>query len=157
MSLTNPAFSQGDIILFFQPKGQFKFVTLFTRSPYYHVAIAVDERYIVEAMPRGVVRTAIETKRGRRWVVINTPDGKVAERAVDWAIKKIGDGYDPWDLISLALDRLFAHLHVNLTIRGRYTCSEFVAAAFKAAGKPLFKDVEPEETLPSDFARLLPS
>ncbi|HLJ82877.1 MAG TPA: hypothetical protein VKT51_01720 [Candidatus Eremiobacteraceae bacterium] len=157
MSATTPAFSQGDIVLFYQPKGHFKLVTLFTRSPYYHVAIAVDERYIVEAMPRGVVRTAIESKRGRRWVVIDPPDKKVAERAVAWAIKRIGDGYDPWDLISLGLDRLFAHLHVNFTSRGRYTCSEFVAAAFKAAGKPLLKDLEPEDTLPSDFARLLPS
>lgn len=148
-------FSRGDILLFYEPKGQFKLITFFTRSPYYHVALAVDENYIIEAMPRGVVRTAIDAKRGKRWHVIHSPSAQAAEQAVDWAIQHIGDGYDPKDLISLGLDRVFAHLHINFTSPGRFTCGEFVAAAFKSAGRPLFKDLEPEDTMPSDYARLL--
>jgi uncharacterized protein YycO len=147
--------SPGDILLFYRPPGRFSLTTIFTRSPYYHVAIAVDERYIIEAMPVGVIRTALETKRGERFAIIDPPTKAAAEQAVAWAIRNIGDGYDPKDLVSLAFGRVFAHLHVNFTSRNRYTCGEFVATAFKKAGKPLFADLEPEEVVPADFARML--
>ena len=106
-------------------------------------------------MPVGVIRTALETKRGERFATIDPPTKAAAEQAVAWAIRNIGDGYDPKNLISLAFGRVFAHLHVDFTSRNRYTCGEFVATAFKKAGKPLFADLEPEDVVPADFSRLL--
>ncbi len=154
--VTSTTMTAGDILLFYEPRGRISLVTLLTRSSCYHVAICVDAKYIIEAMPRGVIRTDIATKRGERFLIIPPPSESAADSAVKWAIKHIGDGYDPKDLVSLALDRVFAHLRINYISGGRFTCSEFVATAYEKAGKPLFSDIAPQKAVPSDFARLLP-
>ena len=130
-------------------------VSLLTRSPYYHVALGIDSKRLVEAMANGVVQSDIESKRGEHFLVTPAPNKK-AERAVRWAKGKIGDGYDPNDLVAIALERTFKGLHVHFVTGDRYTCAEFVTMAFKEAGHILFPDLDPEEVIPADFARLLP-
>jgi hypothetical protein len=46
-------------------------------------------------------------------------------------------------------------LHVNKTVGDRYTCGEFVALAYRQAGRDLIPGIEPEDVEPADFARLL--
>ena len=150
------AASAGDILLFYRPRGLGVLVSLLTRSPYYHVALAIDSKRIVEALATGVVQSNIASKRGERFLIIPGPAKQSAPRAVSWATSKIGDGYDPTDLLAIALERTFKRLQIHFVTGDRYTCGEFVAMAFTKAGLVLFPDLDPEEVIPADFARLLP-
>jgi uncharacterized protein YycO len=146
----------GDILLFYHPRGLSRFITLLTRSPFYHVAIYAGSHEVIEAIPSGVVRRDINPQgRVRHHLVIAAPKGK-GPATLAWAETKIGDGYDSKNLAGLVLDRVFAHLHVNFVIGDRYTCGEFVASAFEAVDVRLFSDIDAADVLPADFARLLP-
>ena len=58
-----PTARPGDIILFYGPHNVLsEFISLLTRSKFYHVAIVADHNYIIEAAPKGVVRTSIGRK-----------------------------------------------------------------------------------------------
>lgn len=146
----------GDILLFYHPRGVELVISFLTKSSFYHVAIALNQHELIEAVASGVIRSALETKRGKRFLVISPRSKDAARAAVVWAKSKIGDGYDPADLVSIALDRIFAHLHVYFARKGRFTCGEFVATAYKQAGSNLIPNVNPQDVVPADFARLLP-
>ena len=146
----------GDILLFYRPRGLGALVSLLTRSPYYHVALAIDSTRVVEALANGVVQSDIDSKSGEPFLVLPGPDKASAPRAVSWAKSKIGDGYDPKDLLAIALERTFKNLQIHFVTGDRYTCGEFVAMAFTNAGLVLFPDLHPEEVIPADFARFLP-
>jgi uncharacterized protein YycO len=147
--------SPGDILLFRDPHGPGALVSLVTRSPYYHVAIAAGDGQLIEAMPNGVQLSRIASKEGEKAVVIPAPSKSAALVAFEWAKSKIGDGYDPADVLAIALERTFRNLHLNYTIGDRFTCGEFVATAFHEAGHRLFPDIDLEGVMPADFERLL--
>lgn len=146
----------GSIMLFYHPRGTAVLISFFTKSPFYHVAVAIDEVELIEALPSGVVRSTIAAKRGEHFHVIPPPSKEAAHAAIRWAKSKIGDGYDPKDLLAIALDRMFAHLHVHVSTKDRFTCGEFVAQSYKSAGKELIPHIDTEDVVPADFARLLP-
>ena len=145
----------GSIALFYRPRGKDWLISFFTKSPYYHVALMVDQKELIEAVPSGVVRTALAEKRNKHFHVIAPPSKEAGSAAVRWAKSKIGDGYDPKDLLAIAFDRMFAHLHIYVAAKDRFTCAEFVAQCYKEAGADLVPDVKVEEVVPADFARLL--
>lgn len=145
----------GSIALFYRPRGTALLISLFTKSPYYHVAIASNEHELIEALPSGVVRTALAEKRREHFYVIPPPSKKAADAATKWAESKIGDGYDTADLIAIACDRIFAHLHLYLARKDRFTCGEFVATAYEKAGHALIPNADPEVVVPADFGPLL--
>ena len=145
----------GSIALFYRPRGTAVLISLFTKSPYYHVAIVLNKNELIEALPRGVVRSAIAEKRREHFYLIPPPSNEAAQSAIKWAESKLGDGYDPADLIAIAFDRIFAHLHVYLAHRDRFTCGEFVATAYEKAGHTLIPDADPEVVVPADFEPLL--
>lgn len=145
----------GDILLFGSATGLNRVITWFTRSPYYHVALYAGDDCVIEARPRGVIRRDLRGREGAHdYVVVPTPQGKKGQ-ALRWAEAQIGDGYDRLDVAVIVLERLFRHLHINHTPRGKFTCGEFVAMAFAEVGAPLFPDRAPAEIVPADFARYL--
>lgn len=146
----------GSIALFYRPHGSAWLISLFTKSPYYHVAIALSENELIEALPSGVVKTALVKKRHEHFYLIPPPSKKAAETAIEWAESKLGAGYDPADLIAIACDRIFARLHVYVARKDRFTCGEFVATAYDKAGHDLVPDAELELVVPADFGPLLP-
>jgi len=146
----------GSIALFFRPHGTAWLISLFTKSPFYHVAITLNENELIEALPSGVVRTALAQKRREHFYLIPPPSKEAAQTAIRWAESKIGDGYDPADLIAIACDRIFAHLNIYLAHKDRFTCGEFVATAYEKAGRELVPNAEPEVVVPADFGPLLP-
>jgi uncharacterized protein YycO len=150
--MTNP----GDIVLFYKPRGLTRVISLLTRSPVYHVAIAAGDGVVVEAVPSGVVcRDVNPGGRKRYFVTIPAPRG-AGPAALSWAKTHIGDGYDSRNLMGLLLDRVLTGFHVNYVAGDRYTCGEFVATAFERAGAPLFGDNDPADAVPDDFMRLVP-
>ena len=148
--------TSGDIVLFYDPKGLTKVISLMTRSPFYHVAIGAGDSKVVEAVPSGVLcRDVNPDGRKRSFVTIPAPDG-AGLSALAWAQTQIGDGYDSANLIGLVLDRMLTRMHVNYVAGDRFTCGEFVATAFERAGARLFPDIDSADVVPADFARFVP-
>ena len=149
--------SPGDIVIFYGPHNPLSAaISLLTRSTFYHVAIVAEHNDVIEATPKGVMRTSMDSKRNHKFVAIPAPSESAGRAALKWAEAQVGDGYDPADLLAIVLDRMFRHLHINLVHGDRYTCGEFVATAFDKAGLRLFPDIDCEAVVPADFARLLP-
>ncbi len=132
------------------------FISLLTRSPYYHVAIFEQDTFTIEARQRGVVQRDLRTKEGGHvWTVIPAPTGG-GPKALDWARSQIGDSFDRFDFLVILLDRIVGRLHLHYEPFGKYSCAEFVARAFREAGCVLFPDHEDADVEPADFARFLP-
>jgi uncharacterized protein YycO len=151
------ALKPGDLLLFFDARGTNRVITFVTRSPIYHVAISLGGEDIVEARPTGVERNSLSTRKGGEKFTCAPAPGTSdeAERATKWALSQVGAAYDAPGAVAMVLDRAFIHLHVNKVIGDRYTCGEFVALAYRHAGRILFPDIEDEDVEPADFAAFL--
>lgn len=147
----------GDILLFDKPKGGLgAIISLVTRSTYYHVAIFEGDTFTIEARQRGVVRRDLRTKEGgHTFTVIPGPEGK-GPIALDWARAKIGAKFDRLDFLVIFVDRFVTRLRLHYHGFGAYSCGEFVAKAYTAAGVRLFHDLNDDDVEPADFARFLP-
>jgi uncharacterized protein YycO len=148
--------SPGDMLLFSQPKGGLGAIISFvTRSTYYHVALFEGDTFTIEARQRGVARRDLRTKEGGHvFQVIPAPEGK-GQLALDWARAKIGSKFDRLDFLVILIDRLVTRIRLHYHGFGAYSCGEFVAKAFTAAGVRLFPDLEDDDVEPADFARFL--
>jgi uncharacterized protein YycO len=146
----------GDIILFYNPKGLTKVISLMSRSPFYHVAVGAGDSKVVEAIPGGVLCRDVNPDGRKRWFVTIPAPAGTGPRALAWAQTQIGSGYDSTNLMGLVLDRVLTHLHVNYVVGDRYSCGEFVATAFEKAGARLFPDIDSADVMPADFARFVP-
>jgi hypothetical protein len=91
---------------------------------------------------------------GHSFTVIPAPDGK-GQLALDWAVAKIGSKFDRLDFLVILIDRFFTRLRLHYHGFGAYSCAEFVAKAFSAAGVRLFPELNDDDVEPADFARLL--
>ncbi len=149
-----PAPNPGDILLFHNAKGLNKLITAFTHSPFYHVGIYAEEDTAVEARTPGVQYNDLRDRAGT-YLVAPAPHGK-GQAALAWAKTQIGDAYDNLDILVIILDRLCRLVHFNYTSKNKYSCGEFVAAAFHNVGAPLFPDRDLGSIVPGDFASLLP-
>ncbi len=150
--------SPGDILLFSQPNGGLGAIISFvTRSSYYHVAIFEGGTTTVEARQRGVVRRDLRSAEGGHiFQVIPAPEGK-GQLALDWARAKIGSKFDRLDFLVILIDRLVTRIRLHYHSFGAYSCGEFVAKAFTAAGVRLFPELNDDDVEPADFARFLPA
>lgn len=150
----------GDILLFNRAKGLNRLITWFTRSPFYHVGISLGNGHVVEARPRGVVIRDLMGKDGdKRFEIIpfeNAGSEEAALAAVQWAKAQVGDGYDPFNVAAIVLDRSFTCMSCNTTLPNRWACGEFVATAFAQAGIDLFPEREITTVVPADYACFLP-
>ena len=144
--------------MFSRPQGGLGFfITVLTRSPYYHVALFDTETFSVEARQRGVVRRDLRSKEGgHTWTVIRAPEGR-GEAALAWARTQIGDRFDRLDLLVILLDRVVGRLKIHYEPFGKYSCGEFVARAFREAGVVLFPELQDADVEPADFARFVAS
>ena len=131
-------------------------ISFVSRSTYYHVAIFEGETFTIEARQRGVVRRDLRTKEGgHTFRVIPAPEGR-GQLALDWGRAKIGSKFDRLDFLVILVDRFVTRLRLHYHGFGAYSCGEFVAKAFTAAGVRLFPDLEDDDVEPADFARFLP-
>lgn len=144
----------GDICLFYNARGICRLITWFTKSPFYHVAIYEGDEHVVESRPIGVIRR--DLREGQNdYLVIPAPENK-GIKALNWARKQIGDGYDVPGVAVLVLERLFTNLHINYkSPNTRFSCGEFVLCAFKEVGMDLLPGQKTETAVPADFEVLL--
>jgi uncharacterized protein YycO len=145
------------MLLFSRPKGGLGTIISFvTRSTYYHIAIFEGGTTTIEARQRGVVRRDLRSNEGGHvFTVIPAPEG-TGTLALDWARAKLGSKFDRLDFLVILVDRLVTRLRLHYHSFGAYSCGEFVAKAFTAAGVRLFPELNDDDVEPADFARLLP-
>lgn len=150
----------GDILLFNRAKGMNRVITWFTKSPFYHVGIALGDGKVVEARIRGVViRDLLGPDGDKRFEIVpaeNVGGQEVALAAMEWALTQVGDGYDPVNILGIILDRIFTCTTCSLTLPDRWSCGEFVTTAFYEAGEDLFPEYDVTTVVPADFALFLP-
>jgi hypothetical protein len=148
----------GDILLFHHPERlRSHLITLFTRSPYYHVALYAGRGDVIEArIPRVVRRNLFTQKDGFRFVVLRAPSRASGRRALAWAERRLGA---PYDLRSVSLWVLGRILHLPTLCRkcseSQFVCGNFVVQAFAAAGINLFPGRPSAEIVPADFGPLV--
>lgn len=121
------------------------------------MAIFERDTFTIEARQRGVVRRDLRSKEGgHSFTVIPAPEGR-GQLALDWAVAKIGSKFDRLDFLVILIDRLFTRMRLHYHGFGAYSCGEFVAKAFSAAGVRLFPGLNDDDVEPADFARFLPT
>lgn len=130
-------------------------ITTFTGSPFYHVALYVSPGLAIEASLPGVQYRKL-TGPGNSYVVVPAPYGHGRE-ALAWAESQLGASYAWLDLAVMVVDKLFRSIHFNYTPPGKYSCGEFVEAAYLHAGAPLISDRDADDVVPGDFARFIPA
>lgn len=149
----------GDILLFNRAKGLNRLITWFTHSTYYHVGISMGDNHVIEARPRGVViRDLMGPDGDKRFEIAPTENvggEEKALKALEWAQTQIGEGYDPFNVLAIVLDRSFHCCAFNATLPDRWACGEFVATAFLQAGENLFPGKNPAAVVPADFEPFL--
>ena len=145
----------GDLLLFHNARGLNRMITIFTGSPFYHVALYVSKNRAIEASLKGV---GYRDLRGpdHSYVVIPSPSGN-GRAAVAWAETQIGAKYADLDLAVIVLDKFFRFLHFNYTPPGKYSCGEFVETAYEKAGARLIPNRDLDDVVPGDFARFVPA
>jgi pimeloyl-ACP methyl ester carboxylesterase len=150
-----PKANPGDILLFTRARGLNRMITWFTKSCFYHVGIYEGEGNVVEARPRGVVRRNLNGPDGdRHFEVIPAPEDK-GGAALAWAVRQVGDGYDPFDVAVIILEKIFRQWRINYTSHDKYSCGEYVAKAFQHAGVDLFPGRHPGRIVPADYEQYL--
>jgi hypothetical protein len=150
----------GDLLLFYGGRRLGWWIERVTRSPFYHVALYDDAGYVVDAVPRGVVRRRVDDgTTGTRYIVAPAPEGR-GEAALAWAKEQIGRPFDALGMFvvlgHLALGRAplpITHF-VGTRPSRRFTCSHLVAEAFVQAGVELVPGRDPPMVVPGDFAWL---
>lgn len=153
----------GDLLLFTRAKGLNKMITMYSRSPYYHVAFYAGGPFVVEARPRGVVRRDLRGPDGDKIFVV-APLTKVsgctreqAIAALRWAESKIGLGYDPLNVFAMVLDRTLPCWRVPSVDNERYACGEIVTQALREAGFDPLEGMDSPDVLPGDFEKYVPA
>jgi diacylglycerol kinase (ATP) len=150
----NAELARGDILLF-GPDGTLgaQVIEFLTRSYYHHIAIYDGDGMVIEAMPAGVIRTAL----GSRRVTAVRPDLPAEERAAvaDWARGRVGDRYDTRGLLLIAFDRVFPGLRLGGPPVHRFSCAVFVADAYMQEGHDLLPGERWEDLVPGDFMALM--
>lgn len=148
-----PTPQTGDLLLFHNAKGMNKLITMFTRSPFYHVAIYDADNMVVEAQLPGIQHNNIGRHSGD-YVVAPAPEGKGPD-ALAWAKTQIGDAYDRLDLVVMFLDHLCRFIHFNYQPHNKFTCGGFVATALYEVGVPMFPKDRLSNVVPADFEHLV--
>ena len=145
----------GDILLFFLPHRKRDYLIKWvTRSRFYHAGIYAGGNRLIESRPKGVIDNDL-CGREKAFVTLPAPDGK-GEAALAWAKTQMGSPYDDRDVLVIFLEHVFTHWHINYNPLGKYTCGEFIAAAFQKAGVTLVPGMEVSSVSPGDIAHLLP-
>jgi diacylglycerol kinase (ATP) len=145
---------RGDILLF-GPDGTLgaQAIEFLTRSHYHHSALYDGDGMVIEAMPEGVRRSALGT---RRITGIRPPIPAEKRTAVaDWARSHIGDKYDTRGLLLIAFDRLFPGLRLGGPPVHRFSCAVFIADGYMQEGYDLLPGERWEDLVPGDFMALM--
>ncbi len=131
------------------PKGWIgKLIGWQTRSPYCHAAVTVNG-WTYEAGRNGMDPVTCYEERPQEWEDFHA---EISQDAADtmqaFLDAQLGKPYD----VTMVL-RFLSRRQETRKSKGRWFCSELVAAAFQEAGRPLLARTEPWEVSPGLLAR----
>jgi uncharacterized protein YycO len=141
-----------------------------TRAPVAHAGIYVGEvdgvPSIVEAEPEGARLAPLDTHKRDIWSRVNISQEQ-RDKAVEWAVSKVGTPYGFLDIIAIALCTRRLGLPWDpknppaflKRLRDPKTliCSQLVAMAYQEAGVTLVDGLDPALTSPGDLWRAIGS
>lgn len=159
----------GDI-LFYKTSGSIfdRLIAWWTKSPYVHVAIALDSKNQIEARANGVLRTGIDMSRvGAVWHMdrdiqdANVGGNTVAEAlqkrltiALVWLNMQVGREYSWADIVDAVAEKWYQKFYIVQT--QHYDCSALAAEFMKRAGFGLLiRGVATEQVTPGMLANKL--
>jgi hypothetical protein len=145
-----------DVLLFYGDNTSFisRTISNITKSPFTHVALAVDSTHLIEA--NGFTKTKVRTiKMSDNFIVMRAsyiPKETLA-KVVQNALNKKGTGYDYLDIGELLIEYT-THLDLKglLEVKNRYICSSLLDFSFQEAGIDLFPGVATGDIAPASFA-----
>lgn len=143
-----------------------------TDGPYCHVRVAISSMEVVEALGRGVCRTALASAPDVADVVplARALGGKTSRgtwmsqrqrAAMDWLVAQVGDAYSGWDIVAdtlqLLLPRALGSRTPFLVAPSAYDCSHLAAtfAAGCGVALPLDTLADLPRVSPNGLARIL--
>ena len=105
----------------------------FLWSAWSHCGIIAGDQVIEAVFGKGVVITPLAEfqKQASKWTIVKIPATDPAA-VIEWAKKQEGQPYDTSGVLGIAMRRAWQD-------SAAWFCSELVAAAFHAAGTPLFR------------------
>jgi hypothetical protein len=144
----------GDLLLFYGGRQLGWWIERVTRSPFYHVALYDGDGYVVDAVPRGVVRRPLaDGTTGTRFVVARAPEAR-GEDALSWVKTQIGRRFDAPGMLVVLASLALGNRPFRYRPTRRFTSSHLVVAAFRAAGVDLAPGRNPALVTPADLAWL---
>ena len=160
-----PLLESGDI-LFYKMNGSFtdRIIKWYTKSPYVHVSIALDNKNQIEARAHGVIRTVIDrTRLGAVFhlndgyqIGKNIPMGSKNEltKALVWLNMQVGREYSWADIVNAVAERWYQRMY--LVQVQHYDCSALAAEFLTRAGyKLLLWPYAPQQITPAILASRL--
>ena len=132
--------ARGSIILFKNASTWYeKLICRATGGPYYHCAIALSAKEVIEAMPHGISVDPAPTNPDVFTVIDITPYTSAAniERGLAWAVAQKGKEYGTLDIVYQAIKFLAPNNPFQFCIAGHMDCSDFACRYLWEAGVTL--------------------
>lgn len=118
-----------------------------------HAAVVVEDRHVVEAETRGVVRSPIAKYRDDEYHLVRLGaelDGPARARVSGYARSQIGQAFGFLDMTGASI-YLLTGLPVRMVRRHHEICSSLVVRSLQDGG--LLRELDPALTLPADLAK----
>lgn len=143
---------RGDILVVKNKGWLFDKIRTMIQADFDHVALYVTDNLIVEATPTAGVKIVDASKyTGQEKKVLELLPGNDKERLIEFALMKVGTGYDWLNLIALYLQVAFSIQRDSLDIPNAFLCVELLADGAEYAGFSFKEGVDKDRLTPADI------
>lgn len=145
----------GDILFYGSGNGSLEdqVIAAWTNSPYVHVAVAVSDTEMVQALSGGVNKAPIHTPDAM-WSYQEHIAGGNLQRGIEWIKAQVGSSYGFIDIFDAVVERF----EKGVTLVGdHYDCSALAAEFLIQCGDvpEMLNVTNPHTITPADLAKLL--
>ena len=130
-----------------------RIISIATQSPITHVAMKIDDDFIMESTWVGVKMSKYSKFKTTKHYILRCHE--LSEEQQDQVVKFIKDAVDvPYDyrlFFGLALERFFGIKKYIKDSKDKYMCIELIIEAFKSVGVNLLPNIVDEEIEPDSL------
>lgn len=142
---------KADILAFYHYNALDNLVKNVTNSKIVHLAIRLDDKYMIESTTRGVHISKICNKYNYYNLRYQELTAKERDDIIKFAKNKIGKEFDYNTYITIGLYKLFGFAN-TWNNPNKYTCTELVIDAYKSIGIDLTNGMKENNVSPGDIA-----
>lgn len=138
-----------------------RFIRWWTHSEYNHVALFIDNNYVIESrLSSGVVKTDFEEYCQKQFdnkldfAIYEVKNLTITdkEKIIQFVVNQLGKGYDILQVLCIGLFYLIPFLRKYEPFdKSGWVCSELVAEAFYQANIKFSDNVDPDNITPKDI------